>query len=143
MRICPQCRLIAQDDPVCPECGWSVAAGGITRPPLATRYVAHLRHLCLFTVVMLGASLIMALSTSRGDHFMPAVSGGLLAAGLIADAFLVLLVNRAAALLSESVPWTMGAVLTFPFGTPVFAWLLARRLSLGGKVIGPASETKD
>ena len=117
--------------------------GGVTGPPLATRYAAHLRYLCLFTVVMFGASLISAFSTPRGDHFLPAVSGGLLAAGLLADVFLVLLVHRAAALLSEAVPWTMGAVLTFPYGTPVFAWLLARRLGLGGKVIGPASETKD
>src|SRR2546427_8519073 len=28
MRICPKCRLIASDDPVCPECGWNIAAGG-------------------------------------------------------------------------------------------------------------------
>lgn len=133
MRICPRCRLIAQDNPVCPECGWNIAVAGLTEPPLAAPYADHLRYLTAFTVLMFGAALVGALSTTRGNHFLPAVSGGLLAAGLIADIFLVVLVNRAAALLKEAVPWTLGAVLTFPFGTPVFAWLLARRVTLGGK----------
>ena len=143
MRICPKCRLIAQDGPICPECGWSIAAGGVTGLPLATRYAEHLRYMSGFTLVMFGAALIGALSTTRGNQFMPAVSGGLLVAGLIADVFLVLLINRTAALLKEAVPWTMGAVLTFPFGTPVFAWLLARRVRLEGKASGPSSETNE
>jgi hypothetical protein len=135
MRMCPNCRLIAQDNPVCPECGWNLAVAGVTGTPFAGRYAEHLRYLTVFTLLMFGTALITALTMTRGNHFMPAVSGGLLAAGLIADIFLVVLVNRAAALLHETFAWTLGAVLTFPFGTPVFAWLLARRLGIGGKVI--------
>lgn len=137
MRMCPNCRLIAQDDPVCPECGWNTTVAGLTGPPFAARYAEHLRYLTVFTLLMFGAALIGALTMTRGNRFMPAVSGGLLAAGLIADVFLVVLVNRAAALLKETVAWTLGAVLTFPFGTPVFAWLLARRLGVGGKIVTP------
>jgi hypothetical protein len=134
MRICPNCRLIAPDDSVCPECGWNSAVGGLTGTPFAARYTEHLRYLTVFTLLMFGAALICALTMSRGNRVIPAVSGGLRAAGLIADAFRVVLVNRASALLKETMAWTLGAVLTFPFGTPVFAWLLARRLGVGGKV---------
>jgi len=137
MRICPQCRLIAQDDPICPECGWNVEAGGITERPPAARYAEILEHMTVFTALMFGASLIGALATTRGNQFMAAVSIGLLAAGLIADVFLLLLINRTAALYREAGRWTVGAALTFPFGTLVFAWLLARRVRLGGKVIPP------
>jgi hypothetical protein len=134
MRICPRCRLIAADDPVCPECGWNVAASGAAgRPPaLAARYAENLQYMSVFTALMFGASLIGALATTRGNQFMPAVSIGLLVAGLIADVFLLLLINRTAALFAEAARWTVGAALTFPFGTLIFAWLLARRVRLGG-----------
>ena len=89
----------------------------------------------VFTALMFGASLIGALATTRGNHFMPAVSIGLLVAGLIADIILVVLINRTASLFAEANRWTVGAVLTFPFGTLVFAWLLARRVRLGGALL--------
>jgi hypothetical protein len=137
VRICPKCRLIASDDPRCPECGWNVAAPGLAGPPpvLAVRYAEHLQHVSVFTALMFGASLIGAFATTRGDHFMPAVSIGLLVAGLIADVFLLLLINRTAALFAEASRWTVGAVLTFPFGTLIFAWLLARRVRQGGTIL--------
>lgn len=145
MRICPQCRLIASDDPVCPECGWNVAAGGVTgQPPaLAERYAKTLQYMSVFTALMFVASLIGAFATTRGNHFMPAVSIGLLVTGLIADVFLLLLIHRTAALFAEANRWTVGAVLTFPFGTLIFAWLLARRVRLGGAGVRPSSETED
>ena len=137
VRICPKCRLIASDDLVCPECGWNIAAGAAAGqpPPLAARYAENLRYMSVFTALMFGASLIGAFATTRGNHFMPAVSIGLLVAGLIADIFLLLLINRTAALFAEANRWTVGAVLTFPFGTLVFAWLLARRVRLGGALL--------
>jgi len=145
MRICPQCRLIASDDPRCPECGWNVAAGGVTgQPPaLAERYAATLQYMSVFTALMFVASLIGAFATTHGNHFMPAVSIGLLVTGLIADVFLLLLIHRTAALFAEANRWTVGAVLTFPFGTLIFAWLLARRVRLGGAGVRPSSETED
>lgn len=133
--MCPNCRLIAQDDPICPECRWNIAAGGVTEQLPGARYADHLRYLTVFTLLMFGAALISAFTMTRGNRIIPAVSGGLLAAGLIADVFLVVLVHRASALLKEAMAWTLGAALTFPFGTPVFAWLLARRLGVGGKVV--------
>lgn len=145
MRICPKCRLIASDDPVCPECGWNVAAPGAAGPPppLAARYAETLQYMAIFTALMFGASFIGAFMTTRGNHFMPAVSLGLLVAGLIADGFLLLLINRTASLFAEASRWTVGAALTFPFGTLVFAWLLARRVRLGGARVRPSSETED
>jgi hypothetical protein len=140
--MCPNCRLIAQDDPICPECRWNIAAGGVTGQLSGARYSEYLRYLTVFTVLMFVAALITAFTMTRGNRFIPAVSGGLLAAGLITDVFLVILVNRASALLKETMAWTLGAVLTFPFGTPVFAWLLARRLGVGGKIVIPP-ETKE
>ena len=137
MRICPKCRLIASDDPVCPECGWNVAASVLAGPlpALAARHADHLQYMSVFTGLMFGASLIGAFATTRGDHFLPAVSIALLVAGLIADLFLLLLINRTASLYAEATRWTVGAALTFPFGTLIFAWLLARRVRLGGAIL--------
>ena len=116
VRICLKCRLIASDDPVCPECGWNISAAA-PPPPLALRYAEHLQYMSVFTALMFGASLVGAFATTRGNHFMPAVSVALLVAGLIADVFLLLLINRTAALFAEAGRWTVGAALTFPFGT--------------------------
>jgi hypothetical protein len=142
MRICPKCRLIASDDPVCPECGWNIAAGGVTGPAsdLALRYAENLQSMVLFTAVMFSASLIVSFATTRGNQFLPAVSMGLLVTGLIADAFLLLLIYKTAAMFAEASRWMVGAVLTFPFGTLVFAWLLARRARLGGPVGRPTPD---
>jgi len=139
MRICPKCRLIASDDPVCPECGWNVATGDVTGPAsdLALRYAETLQYLAVFTALMFGASLLVSFATTRGNQFLPAVSMGLLVTGLIADAFLVLLIYKTAAMFAEASRWMVGAVLTFPFGTLIFAWLLARRARLGGPAVRP------
>lgn len=145
MRICPQCRLIAPDDPVCLECGWNVAAGGVTQPASerAARYAEHLQYMAVFTALMFGASLIVSFATTRGNQFLPAVSMGLLVTGLIADVFLLLLIYKTAAMFAEASRWMAGAVLTFPFGTLIFAWVLARRARLGGPVVPPDSGTGD
>lgn len=136
MRICPQCRLIASDDPVCPECGWNVTGGSAAAAsPRAARYAEYLQYMSVFTALMFGGALVGALATTRGNHFMPAVSTALLVTGLIADIFLLLLVNRTAALFAEASRWTVGAALTFPFGTLIFAWLLARRVRLGSAIL--------
>ncbi len=140
MRMCPKCRLIAADNPICPECGWNIATRGVAPSPLAMRYAEKLQYMAVFTALMFGASLIGAFATTRGSHFMPAVSIGLLVTGLIADVFLILLINRTAALFAEANRWTVGAVLTFPFGTLVFAWLLARRARIEGDVPIPPSD---
>jgi hypothetical protein len=142
MRMCPKCRLIASDDPVCPECGWNIAAGGVTGPAsdLALRYAEYLQYMTLFTALMFGASLIASFSTTHGNQFLPAVSMGLLATGVIADAFLLLLIYKTAAMFAEASRWMVGAVLTFPFGTLIFAWLLARRARLGGPVGRPTPD---
>jgi len=97
----------------------------------------------IFTALMFGASLIGAFTTTRGDHFMPAVSIALLVTGLIADIFLLLLINRTASLFAEAGRWTVGAALTFPFGTLIFAWLLARRVRLSGAGARPSSGTEN
>jgi hypothetical protein len=142
MRICPQCRLIAPDDARCPECGWNaVAVPGGALSPGAARHADHLEYMAVFTALMFGAALVGALATTRGNHFMPAVSIGLLAAGLIADIVLLLLINRTASVFAEAGRWTVGAALTFPFGTLIFAWLLARRVRLSGAGAPPSSET--
>src|SRR5439155_26803923 len=123
--ICPKCRLIASDDPVRPECGWNLAAGGVTGPAsaLAMRYAEHLQYMALFTALMFGASLIVSFATTRGNQFLPAIAMGLLVTGLIADAFLLLLIYNTAAIFAEASRWMVGGVVTFPFGTVVFAWL--------------------
>src|SRR3989449_453266 len=142
MRICPKCRLIASDDPVCPECGWNIAAGGgpgpASHPP--PRYAGNLQSMALFTPLMFCASLILSFATTGGNQFLPAVSMALLVTGLIADAFLLLLIYKTAAMFAEASRWMVGAVLTFPFGTLVFAWLLARRARLGGPVGRPTPD---
>lgn len=130
MRICPQCRLITADEPTCRECGWNLARARSAGPPLSARHADALEYLVIFTAVLFGAGLLAAFSTRRGDQFMPAVSAGLFVAGVIADFFLVWLIHRTATLLNEARRWMMGAVLTFPFGTLVFAWVLARRVRL-------------
>src|SRR6266571_2335496 len=75
-----------------------------------------------------------------GGQELVAVSMGLLVTGLIADAFLLLLIYKTAAMFAEASRWMVGAVLTFPFGTLVFAWLLARRARLGGPVGRPTPD---
>lgn len=120
---------------MCPECGWSIAAGDAAVAPLAARYAEYLQYMSVFTALMFGASLVGAFATTRGNHVMPAVSIALLVTGLIADVFLLLLINRTASLFAEASRWTVGAALTFPFGTLVFAWLLARRVRLGGAIL--------
>lgn len=145
MRICPQCRLIASDDSRCPECGWNTAAAIVGAPPpsLVPRHADKLEYLSIFTALMFGGALIGAFATTRGNHFMPAVSIALLVTGLIADIFLLLLINRTAALFAEASRWTVGAALTFPFGTLIFAWLLARRVRLSGVGARPSSGTEN
>ncbi len=135
MRVCPQCRLIVPDDPVCLECGSNVAASGVTRPATerAASYAEHLQYMAVFTALMFGASLIVSFATTHGNQFLPAVSMGLLVTGLIADVFLLLLIYKTAAMFAEASRWMAGAVLTFPFGTLIFAWVLARRARLGGR----------
>lgn len=139
MRICPKCRLIAADDPVCPECGWSLEGNRSAAPTPISRRADSLSQMATFTAVLLGAAVVSGFSTTRGNDLLPAVSTGLLIAGLIADAFLLFIIYRTAALLQETSRWTVGAVLTFPFGTLVFAWLLARRVRLGGPAGRPPS----
>lgn len=141
MRICPKCRLIAADDPVCPECGWSIQGNRSAAPTPISRRADSLRQMAAFTGVLLGAAVVSGFSTTRGNHLLPALATGLLVAGLIADAFLLLIIYRTAAQLQEASRWTVGAVLTFPFGTLVFAWLLARRVRLGGPAGRPPSGT--
>lgn len=145
MRICPQCRLIASDDSRCPECGWNTAAaiGGAPPPSLVPRHADKLEYLSIFTALMFGGALIGAFATTRGNHFMPAISIALLVTGLIADIFLLLLINRTASLFAEASRWTVGAALTFPFGTLIFAWLLARRVRLSGVGARPSSGTEN
>src|SRR5439155_22393992 len=110
MRICPKCRLIASDDPVCPECGWNIAAGCVAGPAsdLARRYAEHLQYMALFTALMFGASPIVSFATTRGNQFLPAIAICLLVPGLIADAFLLLLIDKTAAIFAEASPRMVG-----------------------------------
>jgi hypothetical protein len=128
MRICPKCRLITADGSTCAECGWNPARGSIVDALPNGTYAGRLQALMVFTAVMFIASTVVAFSVTRGDSVGPALAGGLLGAGLIADAFLVRLIYQAAELYEEAQKWTVGALLTFPFGTLVFAWLLVKRL---------------
>ena len=94
---------------------------------------SSLRYMSLFSAAMFAASFIVVFSMKPGATFIPAVAAGLFAAGFVADVFLVWLIYRAAALFHEAKLWTLGAVLTFPFGTVVFGLLLARRVRLAEK----------
>ena len=87
-------------------------------------------------VFLFMAATVVAFSVTPGDSVRPALAGGLLGAGLIADLFLVRLIYQAAKLYQEAQRWTVGALLTFPFGTLLFAWLLARRLR-NDKLLSP------
>jgi hypothetical protein len=128
MRICPKCRLITADGSTCAECGWNPARGSTADGSPAGTYAGRLQALMLFTAVMFIAATVTAFSVSHGDSVGPALAGGFLGAGLIADVFLMRLIYQAAELYEEAQRWTVGALLTFPFGTLVFAWLLVRRL---------------
>jgi hypothetical protein len=130
VRMCPKCRLITSSDPVCAECGWSVAAAGPAGADLAPSQARLLQSLVLFSAAMFGTALVLAFMTTQGNRIIPDLSGGIFTAGLIADLWLIRLIHRAAGRYQEAMRWTVGAVLTFPFGTLVFAWLLARRLRL-------------
>src|SRR5207247_10112780 len=98
------------------------------------RYAENLQSMALFTALMFGASLIVSFATTRGNQFLPAVSMSLLVTGLIADAFLLLLIYKTAAIFAEANRWVVGSVLTFRFGTLVIAWLLDRSVRLDGHV---------
>jgi hypothetical protein len=132
MRMCPKCRLITGDGSVCAECGWNLG-GDQPSPNLASTYAQHLRQLVLFTASMFVAGFLVAFSVTHGSAIAP-LAGGLFAAGFIGDLFLLRLIYRAAGIHKESQRWMVGAILTFPFGTLVFAWVLARRLALGKEV---------
>ena len=80
--------------------------------------------------MMFGLAFVLAFLTTQGNLLIPAMSGGIFTAGIIADLWLIRLIYRAAGRYQEAMRWTVGAVLTFPFGTLIFAWLLARRLRL-------------
>ena len=125
--MCPKCRLITADQSTCAECGWDLSAGTPVSAP-AGNYAARLQALTIFSAVMFLGALVVAFSVTPGDTTSAALAGGLFAAGLIADLFLVHLIYRAAELYQEARRWTVGALLTFPFGTLVFGWLLSRRL---------------
>ena len=133
MRICPNCRLITADERRCAECGWNIESSTDRAVSVAHRYTSSLRYMSLFSAAMFAASFIVAFSMKPGATYIPAFAAGLFAAGFVADVFLVWLIYRAAALFHEAKLWTLGAVLTFPFGTVVFGLLLARRVRLAEK----------
>lgn len=130
MRICTHCRLITSDAPICAECGWGLTTKPAVHSQIAPSQARSLQSLTLFSAVMFGTAFVLAFLTTHGNQIIPAMSGGIFTAGIIADLFLIRLIYRAAGRYQEAVRWTVGAVLTFPFGTLVFAWLLARRLRL-------------
>jgi hypothetical protein len=132
MRICPKCRLITSDDAVCAECGWGLAprSGDAHIAPSQAR---SLQSLALFSAAMFSSAFFLAFLSTHGNSIVPAMSGGIFTAGIIADLWLIRLIYQAAGRYQEAMRWTVGAVLTFPFGTLVFAWLLARRLRLEKK----------
>ena len=138
MRMCPKCRLVTADDRTCAECGWNLSSGYPASSAAAGNFPERLKALAIFSAVMFIAAFAVALSVTRGDSARSALAGGLFGAGLIADLFLVRLIYRAAGLYQEAQRWTVGALLTFPFGTLVFAWLLARRLRHHKPVSPPA-----
>jgi hypothetical protein len=128
MRMCPKCRLVTADDRTCAECGWNPSSGYPASGAAGDTFAERLKALTIFSAVMFVAAFAVSLSVTRGDSARAALAGGLFGTGLIADLFLVRLIYRAAELYQEAQRWTVGALLTFPFGTLVFAWLLARRL---------------
>jgi hypothetical protein len=92
----------------------------------------------IFSAVMFVSGFVTAFSVTSADPTGPALAGGFFGAAIIADFFLLRLIYRAAELYQESQRWTRGALLTFPFGTLVFAWLLAKRLRMDNRVSRPA-----
>jgi hypothetical protein len=133
--MCPKCRLITGDGSVCVECGWALGEKpGV--PDLASTYAQHLRQLVVFVAGMFIAGFVVAFSVTHGSTIAP-LAGGLFAAGFIGDLLLLRLIYRAGGIHKETQRWMVGAILTFPFGTLVFAWLLARRLK-SDKEVRPA-----
>lgn len=139
MRMCPKCRLITGDGAVCAECGWALGEKEGRPSDIASAYAQHLRQLVVFTAGMFIAGFAVAFSVTPGSGIAP-LAGGLFAAGFIGDLFLLRLIYRAGGIHKESQRWMVGAILTFPFGTLVFAWLLARRLK-SDKEVRPAGGT--
>jgi hypothetical protein len=133
--MCPKCQLITGDGPVCAECGWAFGEKS-GAADLASTYAQDLRHLVVFVAGMFIAGFVVAFSVTHGSRIAP-LAGGLFAAGFIGDLFLLRLIYRAGGLHKEAQRWMVGAILTFPFGTLVFAWLLARRLK-SDKEVRPA-----
>jgi hypothetical protein len=138
MRMCPKCRLITADAATCAECGWDLTGVVATSGSLAGTYAARLQSLMVFTAVMFALGFVTAFSVTDADPTGPALAGGFFGAALIADFFLLRLIYRAAKLYQEAQRWTSGALLTFPFGTLVFAWLLVKRLRQEKPVSGQA-----
>ena len=136
MRMCPKCRLVTADDRTCAECGWNLSSGYPVSGEAAGNFAERLKALTIFSAVMFIAAFVVSLSVTGGDSVRPALAGGLFGAGLIADLFLVRFIYHAAELYQEAQRWTVGALLTFPFGTLLFAWLLARRLR-NDKLLSP------
>jgi hypothetical protein len=132
MRICPKCRLITDDRPVCAECGWNLQGGQAVKD-VGAYSARHLRAMVWFIAVMFVAALVVSFTVMHTGRWGPAMAGGLFGAGLIADLLLLRIIYRAAGCYNEVQHWMVGAVLTFPFGTLVFAWLLARRLEVDKK----------
>ena len=138
MRMCPKCRLITADASTCAECGWDLRATPPASGSLAGNYATRLQSLMIFSAVMFAAGFVTAFSVTSADPTGPALAGGFFGAALIADGFLLRLIYRAAELSQEAPRWTRGALLTFPFGTLLFAWLLAKRLRADTRVSRPA-----
>jgi hypothetical protein len=137
MRMCPKCRLITADAATCAECGWDLSATPPISGSLAGSYAARLQSLMIFSAVMFASGFVTAFSVTSADPTGPALAGGFFGAAIIADFFLLRLIYRAAELSQEAQRWTRGALLTFPFGTLVFAWLLAKRLREDNSVSRP------
>jgi hypothetical protein len=138
MRMCPKCRLITADAATCAECGWDLTGASPVSGSLAGSYAARLQSLMIFCAVMFAAGFVTAFSVTSADPTMPALAGGFFGAAIIGDVFLLRLIYRAAELSPEPQRWTRGALLTFPFGTLLFAWLLAKRLRGDTQVSRPA-----
>ena len=138
MRMCPKCRLITADAATCAECGWDLGTPAPASGSLAGSYAARLQSLMIFSSVMFVSGFLTAFSVTSADPTGPALAGGFFGAAFIADFFLLRLIYRAAELSQEAQRWTRGALLTFPFGTLLFAWLLAKRLREDPRVSRPS-----